>query len=378
MKSEFQKKIGILGGGQLGKMFLQEAYNYNAQVYILDPAKDAPCAGMTSHFVCGDFKNYDTVVEFGKDLDIITIEFEDVNSDALAYLESSGKKVYPQPAVLKIIQDKGLQKEFYTQNNIPTSPYYLVNNKEEAKVYASQAPFFQKLRTSGYDGYGVKSLKDAAAFEQAFDAPSILEKTADLEMELSVIVSRNEGGEIAVYPSVAMEFNPHANMVEFLFAPAPVSQEIESKAQKLAVDVIEKLNMIGILAVEMFVLKNGEIWVNEVAPRPHNSGHHTIEANFTSQFEMHFRSICNLPLGNTDLIMPAVMINLLGDPNHSGIAIYDGIEEALKVGKVYVHLYGKTHTKPYRKMGHVTILAETLIDAKSNALRVKDLLRVTS
>src|SRR5690606_34576027 len=293
MKSDFQKKIGILGGGQLGKMFLQEAYNYNAQVYILDPSADAPCAGMTKNFVCGNFKDYQTVVDFGKDLDIITIEFEDVNSDALAYLESQGKKVYPQPSVLKIIQDKGLQKEFYTRNNIPTASYYLVNNREEAMQYASEAPFFQKLRTSGYDGYGVKPLKTAEDFNEAFDAPSILEKKADLEMELSVIVARNERGEITAFPSVAMEFNPVANMVEYLFAPAPVTEDIEKKAQSLAIEVIQKLDMIGILAVEMFVMKNGEIWVNEVAPRPHNSGHHTIEANFTSQFEMHFRSITN-------------------------------------------------------------------------------------
>lgn len=378
MKSNFQKKIGILGGGQLGKMFLQEAYNYNAQVYILDPSADAPCSGMTNNFVCGNFKDYQTVVDFGKDLDIITIEFEDVNSDALAYLESQGKKVYPQPSVLKIIQDKGLQKEFYTQNNIPTAPYYLVNSKEEALKYASEAPFFQKLRTSGYDGYGVKPLKTEGDFANCFDAPSVLEKKADLLMELSVIVARNEQGEISTFPSVAMEFNPIANMVEFLFAPAPVSEEIEKKAQDLAVDVIKKLDMIGILAVEMFVMKNGEIWVNEVAPRPHNSGHHTIEANFTSQFEMHFRSITSLPLGNTGLIMPAVMLNLLGDPNYSGAAVYEGLEEALQDGNVFVHLYGKSQTKPYRKMGHVTILAYTLEEAKNKAKLLKSSLRVIS
>lgn len=378
MKSDFQKKIGILGGGQLGKMFLQEAYNYNAQVYILDPSADAPCAGMTKNFVCGNFKDYQTVVDFGKDLDIITIEFEDVNSDALAYLESQGKKVYPQPSVLKIIQDKGLQKEFYTRNNIPTASYYLVNNREEAMQYASEAPFFQKLRTSGYDGYGVKPLKTTEDFNEAFDAPSILEKKADLEMELSVIVARNERGEITAFPSVAMEFNPVANMVEFLFAPAPVTEDIEKKAQSLAIEVIQKLDMIGILAVEMFVMKNGEIWVNEVAPRPHNSGHHTIEANFTSQFEMHFRSITNLPLGNTGLIMPAVMLNLLGDPNYSGPAVYEGLEEAMQEGNVYVHLYGKSQTKPYRKMGHVTILAYTLDEAKQRAKLLKSSLRVIS
>lgn len=378
MKSDFQKKIGILGGGQLGKMFLQEAYNYNAQVYILDPSADAPCAGMTNNFVCGNFKDYQTVVDFGKDLDIITIEFEDVNSDALAFLENQGKKVYPQPSVLKIIQDKGLQKEFYTQNNIPTAPYYLVSNRAEAMQFASKAPFYQKLRTSGYDGYGVRPLKTAEDFNDAFDTPSILEKKADLELELSVIVARNERGEISAYPSVAMEFNPIANMVEFLFAPAPVSDEIEKKAQELAIEVIQKLDMIGILAVEMFVMKNGEIWVNEVAPRPHNSGHHTIEANFTSQFEMHFRSITNLPLGNTGLIMPAVMLNLLGDPNYSGPAVYQGLEEALQDGNVYVHLYGKSQTKPYRKMGHVTILAYTLEEAKNKAKLLKSSLRVTS
>lgn len=378
MISGFQKKIGILGGGQLGKMFLQEAYNYNAEVHILDPAADAPCAGMTPFFKQGNFKDFQTVLDFGRSLDIITIEFEDVNSDALLQLEKEGKQVFPQASVLKIIQDKGLQKEFYTQNGIATAPYFLVSNKEEAMKYKDEAPFFQKLRTSGYDGYGVKALKTAEDFSEAFDAPSILEKKADLDIEISVIVARNEKGEIAAFPSVGMEFNSTAHMVEFLFAPAPISEDIERRAQKLAIDVITKLDMVGILAVEMFVMKNGEIWVNEVAPRPHNSGHHTIEANYTSQFEMHFRSICNLPLGNTELIMPAVMLNILGDPNFSGPAVYRGLEESLALGNVFVHLYGKTVTKPYRKMGHVTILDAKIERAKEKAYQIKTVLNVVS
>lgn len=366
----------MLGGGQLGKMFLQEAANYNAEVYILDPSADAPCAALTPRFRTGDFKDYATVLAFGEQMDILTIEFEDVNSDALAELEKQGKKVFPQPSVLKIIQDKGLQKEFYTRNGIPTAPYYMITSAAEALSYKNQLPLFQKLRTSGYDGYGVKALKTEADLQQAFDAPSVLEQKADMEMELSVIVARNEAGETAVFPSVAMAFNPVANMVEYLYAPAPVSEEVEKRAQALALKVIDALGMVGILAVEMFLLKNGEIWVNEVAPRPHNSGHHTIEANYTSQFEMHFRSITGLPLGNTALIQPAVMVNILGEPGYSGAAIYEGLEEALALGNVYIHLYGKSVTKPYRKMGHVTVLDMDIRKAIDKAVKIKDILKV--
>jgi len=376
MRSSFQQRIGMLGGGQLGKMFLQEAANYNAEVYILDPSADAPCAALCPNFTCGSFKDYDTVMAFGKDMDILTIEFEDVNSDALAELERQGKKVFPQPSVLKIIQDKGLQKEFYTQHGIPTAPYYLVNSAAEIRSYAGMLPMFQKLRTSGYDGYGVKALKDEAALQTAFDAASVLEQKADLDMELSVIVARNEAGETAVFPSVAMEFNPQANMVEYLYAPAPVNAEVEKQAQALALKVIDALGMVGILAVEMFLLKNGELWVNEVAPRPHNSGHHTIEANYTSQFEMHFRSITGLPPGNTGTIMPAVMVNILGEPGYSGAAIYEGLNETLALGNTYIHLYGKAITKPYRKMGHVTILDNDIRNAVNKAVKIKDILKV--
>lgn len=376
MEAAFQKKIGILGGGQLGKMFIQEAYNYNAQIYILDPAKDAPCASMTPHFVCGNFKDYDEVLAFGKDLDIISIEFEDVNADALEALEKMGKKVYPQASVLKIIQDKGLQKAFYDKESIPTAPYYLVESKAEIK--SDKFPFFQKLRKSGYDGYGVRKVSNNADLESCFDAASVIEEMADLDYEISVIVARNESGEIAAFPPVAMEFNAVAHMVEYLYAPAPVSKEIEAKSKSIAIELIQKLDMVGILAVEMFVLKNGEIWVNEVAPRPHNSGHHTIEANYVSQFDIHFRSICNLPLGNTEGIMPAVMINLLGDPAYSGPAHYEGIEKVLALDNVYIHLYGKTTTKPYRKMGHITILGSTLEEARQKAQYVKTSLRVIS
>ncbi|MBL0913504.1 MAG: 5-(carboxyamino)imidazole ribonucleotide synthase [Bacteroidia bacterium] len=376
MKSSFQKRIGMLGGGQLGKMFLQEAANYNAEVHILDPSADAPCAALTPRFRTGDFKDHATVLAFGEQMDILTIEFEDVNADALAELEKQGKKVFPQPSVLKIIQDKGLQKEFYTKNDIPTAPYFMISSAAEALSYKDQLPLFQKLRTSGYDGYGVKALKTEADLQEAFNAPSVLEQKADMEMELSVIVARNEAGETAVFPSVAMAFNPLANMVEYLYAPAPVSEEVEQRAQALALKVIDALGMVGILAVEMFLLKNGELWVNEVAPRPHNSGHHTIEANYTSQFEMHFRSISGLPLGNTALIQPAVMVNILGEPGYSGAAIYEGLEEALALGNVYIHLYGKSVTKPYRKMGHVTVLDMDIRKAIDKAVKIKDILKV--
>ncbi|MEX2379141.1 MAG: ATP-grasp domain-containing protein, partial [Vicingaceae bacterium] len=305
------------------------------------------------------------------DKDVITIEFEDVNADALEALEKEGKKVFPQPAVLKLIQDKGLQKQFYEKHYLPTSPYELIETKAELENLNLEFPLFQKLRTSGYDGYGVQSIKNRAEIDKAFDAPSVIEAAVDLDKELSVIVARNERGEVKHFPLVEMEFNPKANMVEFLFSPAAVSDEIEAEAYELAHKVIEKLDMVGILAVEMFLDKKGHLMVNEVAPRAHNSGHQSIEGNFTSQFAQHLRSILNLPLGNTDIIMPSVMVNLLGEEDAKGEAIYKGMEALLSEAGVYPHLYGKTMVKPFRKMGHVTIVNSSLEEAKKIAKRIK-------
>ena len=372
------KRIGILGGGQLGRMFLQESYNYNAEVHVLDPAADAPCHSLATRFVQGDFNDYRTVLNFGHNVDIVTIEFEHVNVEALYQLEREGKAVYPQPRVLELIKDKGAQKQFYRAHNIPVGPYFLVENAAALREQDIRYPVFQKVLTGGYDGYGVKALRSPADLADAFDAPSLLEEAIDFEKELSVIVARNASGQVVSYPATEMVFHPVANMVEFLASPARISPEIEQKAQEIARKVIESFEMVGILAVEMFLTKYGEILVNEAAPRPHNSGHHSIEANYCSQYEMHFRSITGLPLGNTDIIRPAVMVNILGDPAYSGPAVYEGLEEILGIKGVFVHLYGKTVTKPYRKMGHVTILDENPEKAMEKARHVKETLRVVT
>lgn len=372
------KRIGILGGGQLGRMFLQESYNYNADVSILDPAADAPCHGLATTFVQGDFNDFDTVLRFGRNVEIVTIEFEHVNVDALHQLEKEGKKVYPQPRVLELIKDKGAQKQFYAKHNIPIGPYFLVENAAALQSKEIKFPVFQKVLQGGYDGYGVKALRSADDLSQAFDASSLVEEAIDFEKELSVIVARNASGEVVSYPAVEMVFHPVANMVEFLASPAQIAPEIEQKAQEIAQKVIESFEMVGILAVEMFLTKDGEILVNEAAPRPHNSGHQTIEGNYCSQYEMHFRSITDLPLGNTDIVQPSVMVNILGDPAYSGPAVYEGLEKVMKIPGVFVHLYGKTMTKPYRKMGHVTILDKDPKKAMEKARMVKDTLRVVT
>mgnify|MGYP000844132698 FL=1 len=371
-------KLGMLGGGQLGKMFIQEAVNYNVQVCVLDPDSNAPCSLIAHEFQLGDFKDYQTVVDFGRDKNVLTIEIEHVNTDALKQLEIEGVKVFPQPHILELIKDKGLQKEFYRENNIPTAPFVLANSRAELHEHLQNFPFMQKARTGGYDGKGVYALKSESDIEMAFDAPSVLEEFVDFDKELSVIVARNESGEAATYPLVELEFNPIANLVEYLKCPAEVSTEIEEKAQALAMKVAEKLEIVGLLAVEFFLTKSGDLLVNEVAPRTHNSGHQTIEGNVTSQFEQHLRAVLNLPLGDTSIIQPSVMLNILGEPNHSGEAIYENLEKVIAMSKVHVHLYGKHLTKPYRKMGHVTITDADINKAYDKAKEVNVLLKVLS
>ncbi|GAA4308359.1 5-(carboxyamino)imidazole ribonucleotide synthase [Compostibacter hankyongensis] len=369
-------KIGILGGGQLGKMLLQKAHDFNLHIAVLDPSANAPCRNLCNRFVQGDFKDFNTVYNFGKDLDLITIEFEDVNVEALEALEREGKQVYPQPAVLRIIQNKGSQKSFYQQHKIPTSPFVLIKNRDDIAQADIDFPVFQKLLTSGYDGYGVQFLENKNTLQKAFDAPSVLEQSVDLEKELSVIVARNAKGEVAHFPPVEMEFNPEANMVAYLFSPAGISPETEKKAVSIARTIVEKMKMVGLLAVEMFLSKKGELLVNEVAPRPHNSGHQSIEGNSTSQYEQHLRAILNLPIGNTAIIQPSVMVNLLGEKGYRGKAIYEGVEEVLKIDGAHIHLYGKYETRPFRKMGHVSIVAPSLEEAKMKAKKVKSALKV--
>lgn len=369
-------KIGVLGGGQLGRMLIQEAINYNLDIAVIDPDENAPCRYLTSHFVKGDFKDYQTVLDFGKGLDILTIEIEHVNIEALKELEKNGVKVYPQPNFLEIVQDKGLQKLFFQENNIPTAPFHLIKEKSEIKNHLADFPFFQKMRKGGYDGKGVYKLDTEDKIAEAFDVPSVLEKLVPFEREISVIVSRNDNGETSAFPVVDMEFNPQANLVEYLFAPSSLDDKLQKKAKGLAIDLISKAKMTGILAVEMFVTTDGEILVNEIAPRPHNSGHQTIEANTTSQYEQHLRAICNFPPGKTDIEQASVMVNILGEPNYTGDAIYEGMDDILKLPGVYVHLYGKKTTKPFRKMGHVTITGQDLKEVKELANKVKSKLKV--
>ena len=369
-------QLGVLGGGQLGRMLIQETINYDVHVHSLDPDVNAPCKDVSHSFTIGSLNDFEDVYQFGKDKDVLTVEIENVSIEALEKLESEGVKVFPQPRVLKIIRDKGLQKQFYADNNIPTPDFYLVENKEDINKYIAEFPFMQKMRTGGYDGKGVTPLRSESDLITAFEVPSVLEKFVDFEKELSVIVARNENGDTKVYPTVECEFSPEANLVEFLFSPADVSADIEIAAEKLAIDIIDKLGMVGILAVELFLTKSGELLVNEIAPRPHNSGHHTIECNVTSQFEQHMRSVLNLPLGDTRIIQPGVMINLLGEKGYQGSAIYQGLEEAIALSGVKPHIYGKEETKSFRKMGHITIVAPTLEEAKVTGRKVKDMVKV--
>lgn len=371
-------KLGVLGGGQLGRMLIQAAISYDTQVYCMDASDDFPCAKLAHEFTVGDITDYDEVLEFGRDKDVLTVEIEHVNVDALEALEKEGVEVYPQPKILRMIQDKGLQKLFYEKHGIPTAPYQLIIKKEELDQKVDFLPFVQKMRKGGYDGKGVSVMKSSADFSNGFDVPSVLEQFVDFEKELSVIVARNKNGEIVTYPLVECEFNPQLNLVEFLFSPASVLPEVEEEAKEIAVKLIEALDMVGILAVELFLTKEGELLVNEIAPRTHNSGHHTIECNYTSQFEQHLRAITNQPLGNTSIRIPGVMINLLGHKDYQGNTFYEGLTAVMKEKGVYVHVYGKSTTKPHRKMGHVTVVNDSLDQAKEIARSIKNKLSVKS
>ena len=369
-------KLGILGGGQLGRMLLQKAADYNISNAVLDPDPNAPCRNICDEFTTGNFNDYETVYEFGKKVDVLTIEIEHVNVEALEALEKDGVKVFPQAHIIKLVQDKAAQKIFYRTNGIPTAEFHLIENKQNLKEQINFLPYVQKLRRGGYDGRGVQVMKSESDFEKGFDSPSVLEKYIPFEKEISVIVARNEAGEIKTFPVVEMDFNPEANLVEFLYSPATISKEVELKADSIARKIAVDSQIVGLLAVEMFVTIKGEVLVNEIAPRPHNSGHQTIEGNVTSQYEQHLRAILNLPLGSTEIIYPSVMVNLLGEKKHSGEARYVGLEKVLAMEGVYVHLYGKKNTKPFRKMGHVTVVAKSLAEAKKKAIFVKETIKV--
>ena len=369
-------KLGILGGGQLGRMFIQACTNFNVDTHVLDPDPEAPCSKLCASFTIGSFKDYDTVINFGKSMDIITIEIEHVNVEALEYLEKSGVKVYPQPNVIRTIQDKRIQKQFYADQQIPSADFVLINDKKSLASHKDFYPAFQKLGKGGYDGGGVQYIESIEDIKKGFEGLSLLEKAVDFEKEISVITARNIAGEIAIFPVVELVFNPVYNLVDYLISPALISPEIEAKARSIAYDVTEKLGIVGILAVEMFLTKDGDILVNESAPRPHNSGHQTINANYTSQYEQHLRAILGLPLGSTAIKTPSAMINLIGEEGYEGLAKYEGIETILGIPGAQVFLYGKKLTKPSRKMGHVTILDQNIDNLLEKVNTIKNNIKV--
>ncbi len=369
-------QLGILGGGQLGRMLLPEANYLDIDIHVLDPAMDAPCAELANSFTQGDFRDYQTVLDFGRGKDLLTIEIEDVNIAALRALKAEGVAVCPDPEHIAIIQDKGTQKAFFDSHDLPSSPYKLINSRNELRD--TDLPCALKLRTGGYDGKGVMVLRNEADLASAFDAPCVVEQLVDIDKELAVIIARNASGETATFPVVELVFDPKANLVDYLFAPAQIPPELAQQAAQLAIQVADAFAFTGILAVEMFLTKSGQILINEVAPRTHNSGHHTIEANYTSQFAQHLRAILNLPLGSTETVRMAAMVNLVGEVGYSGPVLYQGMSALLTMSGVYPHLYGKSHTKPYRKMGHVTVLADSFEELQNKVASVKSSIRVVS
>jgi 5-(carboxyamino)imidazole ribonucleotide synthase len=369
-------RIGILGGGQLGRMLLQCAANYNTEMFVLETGKNPPAAVLCHQFIEGDIRDYNTVYNFGKQVDVLTIEIENVNIEALFRLEEEGIKIIPKPAALTIIKDKGLQKEFYRKHQIPTSDFFIIESKHELNGYLGQLPLVQKLRQGGYDGKGVEVLNEPDDFRKAFNAPCVLEKKVVIEKEISVIVAKNEAGETKVYPVVEMVFNPLYNLVDYLLSPAHMTQEQSETTQQLALKVVHALESPGLFAVEMFLDIEGKIWVNETAPRAHNSGHQSIEGNYCSQYDMQMRILQNLPLGSPASTQPSLMLNLIGEKGYSGNAYYEGLENILSIPWVYVHLYGKQETKPGRKMGHITILGNNRIELLEKAAIIKQHIKV--
>ena len=368
--------LGVLGGGQLGRMLVQSAIDFNIDVNIIDPDENAPCKNLVGNFQVGKLTDYESVYQFGQPCDLVTIEIENVNTKALKQLQKDGKKTYPQPEVIELIQDKTKQKQFYLERSIPSAEFILTGGRQDVVANKDFLPAVNKLGREGYDGRGVQILRSEDDLQKAFDAPGLLEKLIDFEKEISVIVARNASGEIKAFPPVELVFHPVHNLVEYLEAPANISAEIADRAEEIATRVIRELDMIGLLAVEMFVTRDSEILVNEVAPRTHNSGHHTIEANITSQFEQHLRAILNMPLGDTSMKIPAAMVNLLGEDGYTGQARYEGLEKVLGINGVHVHLYGKKITKPFRKMGHVTIVDHDKENLKEKVKFVKENLKV--
>ncbi|MCL6218316.1 5-(carboxyamino)imidazole ribonucleotide synthase [Zunongwangia pacifica] len=375
-------KLGILGGGQLGKMMLYDTRKYDIQTYVLDPSDEAPCKIACNHFEQGDLMDYETVLNFGRKVDVLTFEIEGVNVEALKKLEAEGIKTYPSAATLEKIQNKAIQKQFYTEKQIPTAPFKtyqkIANLIADVESGDRSLPFVWKSATGGYDGKGVSVIKNIDDLKELPDAECIAEKMIPFKNELAVIVARTPSGEVKTYPVVEMEFHPTANQVEYVICPARIEDHVAEKARAVAQKVSESFEHVGLLAVEMFQTKEDEILVNEVAPRPHNSGHYSIEASYTNQFEQHLRAILDLPLGNTDSKVGGIMVNLVGDKDYEGEVIYQNIDKIMKMDGVTPHIYGKKITRPFRKMGHVTIVNENIDEARKVAEQVKGEIKVIS
>ena len=370
------KKVGILGGGQLGRMLLQASINYPVETFLMEKDAGAPAAHLSHHFTIGDITNFDDVYNFGKMLNAITIEIENVNIEALEQLESEGVEIFPKPSALKIIKNKITQKQFYEEHGIPTSPFVITNSINELKNQFSFFPAVHKLANGGYDGRGVQIIRTNEDATKGFDAPAVLEKMVQIKQEIAIIIAVNSKGQTAIYPPVDMVFDQDLNLLSHQICPAEIPQSVFWKVEAIAINAIKKLNSPGVFAVELFTDKEGNVLVNEIAPRVHNSGHHTIEANFSSQFDMLWRIILGYPLGNTSPILSSALVNLLGEEGSEGEANYEGLENVLAMDNVFVHIYGKQQSKPGRKMGHVTILSNEKQELLHKANQIKHMLFV--
>lgn len=372
------KKVGILGGGQLGRMLLQAAANYTVETYVLENDESCPAAHLCHHFTKGDIKNFDTVYNFGKNLDAITIEIENVNIEALEKLETEGITVIPKPCVIRTIKNKIFQKQFYQEHAIPTAAFAVTNNKNEVQQFASFFPAVHKLAEGGYDGKGVQILENENEIEKAFNTPAVLEKCIKIQKEIAIIIAINEKGETAIYPAAEMIFDSVLNLLDYQLSPAKLQEKVLWKAEAIALSVVKNLKSPGIFAVELFIDNNNEVLVNETAPRVHNSGHHTIEANYCSQYDMLWRILLQFPLGNTKPILPSAIVNIIGAENYVGAVQYEGLNDVLKMENAFVHLYGKKETKVGRKMGHVTIISSDYTDLTHKANIIKHTLKAKS
>jgi len=369
-------KAGILGGGQLGRMLLQAAANYTVETFVLENDPHCPAAHLCHHFIQGDITSFDDVYAFGKKVDVLTIEIENVNIEALEKLESEGLTVIPKPSAIKIIKNKIKQKGFYQVNEIPTSDFVVTHTKESLVHHHTFLPAVHKLGEGGYDGKGVQIIKTTDDFEKGFDAPSVLEKMVAIDKELAMIVAIAQDGSATLYPPAEMIFDPVLNLLDYQISPAILPEKVSWKAEAIALKLVKAFNSPGLFAVELFVTKEEEVFVNETAPRVHNSGHHSIEANYSSQYDMLWRIMLNYPLGNPDAILPSAIVNILGAEGHSGDAVYTNLNEVLSMDNVFVHLYGKSQTKPGRKMGHVTIMHTDYQDLRYKANKIKHTLKV--